>query len=120
MNGLAPVSTKARPLASLLVGLACDVPGVDIAGVAIDSRRVQPGSLFLAYRGTQSHGLDHVDAAVAAGAVAVAWDDAQPPMLNVPSVRVEALASRASRIASSVSSVAVVMFVGRTYYKDKN
>ncbi|WP_348766346.1 UDP-N-acetylmuramoyl-L-alanyl-D-glutamate--2,6-diaminopimelate ligase [uncultured Salinisphaera sp.] len=99
MNGLAPVSTKARPLASLLDGLACDVPGVDIAGVAIDSRRVQPGSLFLAYRGTQSHGLDHVDAAVAAGAVAVAWDDAQPPMLNVPSVRVEALASRASRIA---------------------
>ena len=43
MNGLAPVSTKARPLASLLDGLACDVPGVDIAGVAIDSRRVQPG-----------------------------------------------------------------------------
>ncbi|MBS64656.1 MAG: UDP-N-acetylmuramoyl-L-alanyl-D-glutamate--2,6-diaminopimelate ligase [Salinisphaera sp.] len=99
MTGLASVQTAARPLASLLQGLACDVPGVDIAGVAIDSRRVQPGALFLAYQGTRSHGLDHVDAAIAAGAAAVAWDDAQPPVLNVPSVRVEALAAQASRIA---------------------
>ncbi len=41
-----------------------------LTGVSIDSRRVTPGDLFVALPGEQSDGHDHVDAALAAGAVA--------------------------------------------------
>ncbi len=45
-----------------------------VSGLAMDSRLVEPGFLFLACRGTESHGLDFIDQAVRRGAVAVAWE----------------------------------------------
>jgi UDP-N-acetylmuramoyl-L-alanyl-D-glutamate--2,6-diaminopimelate ligase len=47
---------------------------VKIAGLSLDSRKVQPGDLFLAIAGTQAHGLEHARQAIALGAVAVAWE----------------------------------------------
>lgn len=99
MSALAPIQPARQSLASLLDGLAYDIPAVDIAGVAIDSRKVLADSLFLAYQGTRSHGLDHVDAAISAGAAAVAWDRARAPALDIANVHVDALAKHASRIA---------------------
>ena len=45
-----------------------------ISGLSMDSRLVEAGSLFLACRGTESHGLAHLEQALQRGAVAVAWE----------------------------------------------
>jgi UDP-N-acetylmuramoyl-L-alanyl-D-glutamate--2,6-diaminopimelate ligase len=42
-----------------------------VTGFAIDNRKVAPGTVFGAFRGTQANGEDFIPAAVAAGAVAV-------------------------------------------------
>ena len=47
----------------------------DIAGVDYDSRRVQPGWCFVAMKGESTDGNRYIDAALAAGAVAVVSDD---------------------------------------------
>ncbi|MGA7908403.1 MAG: UDP-N-acetylmuramoyl-L-alanyl-D-glutamate--2,6-diaminopimelate ligase [Candidatus Sulfotelmatobacter sp.] len=55
--------------------LACSGdPGV--SGVEYDSRRVKPGSVFVAMRGEASDGNRFIDAAIGAGAVAVVTDSA--------------------------------------------
>ena len=46
-------------------------PAVAVSGLASDSRRVQPGDVFVAYRGGSFDGHDFAAEAVAAGAVAV-------------------------------------------------
>ena len=46
-------------------------PQVRATGVAIDSRLVEPGDLFIAIRG----GVDHIEAATAAGAIAVVVEE---------------------------------------------
>ena len=43
----------------------------DITGVNIDSRKIKPGDLFIAIRGTQVDGHTFIDKAIANGAVAV-------------------------------------------------
>ncbi|HSS45746.1 MAG TPA: Mur ligase domain-containing protein, partial [Thermoanaerobaculia bacterium] len=59
-------------LASVL-GLSGDVAGGDVvlSGVAVDSRRVQPGDLFVAFPGARADGHDYAREAVARGARAV-------------------------------------------------
>lgn len=58
------------------IATACDGmlehadPDAVVRSVAIDSREIVPGSLFVALAGARSHGHDFVDTAVAAGAVA--------------------------------------------------
>src|ERR1700761_1267565 len=49
---------------------------VAVTGVEYDSRRVQPGSLFVAMRGESTDGNRYIDQAVARGAVAVVTDSA--------------------------------------------
>jgi murE/murF fusion protein len=49
-------------------------PGVSISDLTDDSRTVKPGSLFIARDGLQSDGRKYIDAAIAAGAVAVLSD----------------------------------------------
>jgi UDP-N-acetylmuramoyl-L-alanyl-D-glutamate--2,6-diaminopimelate ligase len=50
-----------------------DAPAADarVTGFAIDSRKVAPGTVFGAFRGTQVNGEDYIPAAIASGAVAV-------------------------------------------------
>ena len=50
-----------------------------ITGVQYDSRRVQPGDLFVAMRGESADGNRFLDAAIAQGAAAVVSDSTQPP-----------------------------------------
>lgn len=100
MSSLAPVQSTRRALPALLTGMVDDAPAIDVVGVAIDSRQVRRDSLFLAYQGTRTHGLGHVEDAIARGAGAVAWDGDTAPPLNVPDIHVPDLAARASAIAS--------------------
>jgi len=61
-------------LADLLerAGLAADGAGeVAVTGFAIDHRKVAPGTVFGAFKGTKFNGEDFIPAAVGAGAVAV-------------------------------------------------
>ncbi len=61
------------------------VPGIDgeagdqaVTGFAIDHRKIAPGNIFGAFRGAKFNGEDFIEAAVAAGAIAiVAHPDAQ-------------------------------------------
>jgi UDP-N-acetylmuramoyl-L-alanyl-D-glutamate--2,6-diaminopimelate ligase len=49
---------------------------VRVTGLEYDSRRVKPGSVFLAMRGESSDGNKFIDAAISAGAAAVVTDSA--------------------------------------------
>ncbi len=103
-------------LATLLHGfvspeLLQGLPDVDVASVTVDSRRVRPGSVFVAARGAtpQSRdGHDYVGAAIDQGAVAVIAERAGDapvgrPVIVVPDSR--ALGARlAEKLAGSPSS----------------
>ncbi|MDF0579567.1 UDP-N-acetylmuramoyl-L-alanyl-D-glutamate--2,6-diaminopimelate ligase [Bradyrhizobium yuanmingense] len=59
------------------------VAALEVSGVALDSRLVKPGDLFFALAGSKTDGARFVDAAIAAGAVAVVGDHA-PAACKVP------------------------------------
>ena len=46
-----------------------------VSGIASDSRLVQPGELFVAYRGFEADGHEYIEPALVNGAVAVVFDD---------------------------------------------
>jgi len=46
-------------------------PGIEVVTLESDSRKISPGSIFFAVRGTASDGHEFIDAAVSNGAVAV-------------------------------------------------
>ncbi len=46
----------------------------EIAGVAFDSRKIKPGFLFVASKGTQVDGHKFIDKAIAGGAIAIVCD----------------------------------------------
>lgn len=64
--------------------------GIEIRGVSTDSRTVCSGGLFMARKGTASHGMDHLREALDRGAAAVLTDrDPEGfPVLSVPVVLV--------------------------------
>ncbi|WP_242521684.1 UDP-N-acetylmuramoyl-L-alanyl-D-glutamate--2,6-diaminopimelate ligase [Motiliproteus sp. SC1-56] len=89
------------PLSELLPELHLSAPLASLAvqGMSNDSRRVQPGDLFLACQGARHDGAAFVNQAAAAGAVAVLCDrklaDPVLPLLVVPD-----LAERTAELAS--------------------
>lgn len=60
-----------KPLSELLIGLVENNVLINVSGVAIDSRLVNEGNLFMAYRGSVFDGVDYIDDAIKAGAVAI-------------------------------------------------
>ena len=73
-----------------------------LSGIEIDSRRVVPGSLFLALPGLQRDGRDYISNAVQAGAAAIAYESSDAfcvSGLSIPCVAVPGLASRLSALA---------------------
>jgi UDP-N-acetylmuramoyl-L-alanyl-D-glutamate--2,6-diaminopimelate ligase len=60
-------------LAELLAGIEVigEVPAIGIDGMALDSRRLKQGDLFIACAGYQRHGLEYIDDAIANGAEVV-------------------------------------------------
>ena len=78
---------------------------VDITGVNIDSRRIQPGHLFVAVRGTQVDGHSFIPKAIEQGAVAVLCEE-------VPAERSEGVTY--VKVASTEEAVGPVatMFYG--------
>ncbi|MCH9826923.1 MAG: UDP-N-acetylmuramoyl-L-alanyl-D-glutamate--2,6-diaminopimelate ligase [Gammaproteobacteria bacterium] len=91
------------PVRELAVLLGVAAPDCALTGLSLDSRRIAPGALFLACRGTRAHGLEYLDQALANGAAAVAWEPAPgvaAPTASVPTVAVPGLGAQVSAIAS--------------------
>lgn len=91
-------------LARLLAGIA-EAPPVEVSAVALDSRQVVPGAVFLACQGLTVHGLQYLHQALRLGATAVLWEPA--PGVSAPSVpagvtalAVPDLSRQAGRIAA--------------------
>ena len=74
---------------------------IEIQGLTLDSRQVKAGDLFLACAGRQHDGRRYIEQAVAAGAVAVAYepDGFSAPALAVPMLAVNGLHQQLSALA---------------------
>src|ERR1700743_420593 len=58
--------------------MAPQAEALAVTGLAVDSRAVKPGDLFFALAGARTDGARFIDAAIAAGAVAIAGE--HPPI----------------------------------------
>src|SRR5271165_2048380 len=78
----------------ILQGVAClrrSGPSAEVSGVEYDSRRIAPGSLFVAIRGETTDGNRYVKKAIDQGAVAVVTDSSiafDDLVLNYPQIAV--------------------------------
>lgn len=94
-----------QTLSGLLTGMV-EISAQDdrhVNGLALDSRRVRSGDLFVALAGTREHGMKYALQAVDRGAVAVLYEPAAGvviPLLKVPSIAVSQLGERLGFIAS--------------------
>ncbi len=86
-------------LSVLLQGVASisAVHDCEITSLTIDSREVTAGSLFIALKGAQQHGLDYAEAVVQQGAVAIIWESSdslqqkQIQDLTIPQIEIQNL-----------------------------
>lgn len=114
MSGSAP----GMNWSALLDGLARPEGEVSINDLCLDSRHVRPGALFVAVQGGSRHGAEFIDAALAAGAVAILHDGRSPvpaelavPALAVPQLE-QHLATLAQRLWPEVSALDLVAVTG--------
>lgn len=78
--------------------------GAAFTALTTDSRRVQPGTLFLACPGTRLDGRDFIAQAVAQGAAAVLWEAADfswNPAWRLPNLAVTGLRDQCGPIAAA-------------------
>lgn len=99
----APNVAGGAALSMLFEGWKVPVPPLQVTGLAMDSRHVAPGDLFLAVRGSTAHGLQHLEQAIGRGAVAIAWEPGSgipEPEVELPRFPVERLGMRVGEIAA--------------------
>ncbi|MFK4595266.1 UDP-N-acetylmuramoyl-tripeptide--D-alanyl-D-alanine ligase [Streptomyces pristinaespiralis] len=117
------IALSLAEIAAIVGGQSHDIPdpATPVTGpVVIDSRAVEPGSLFAAFRGERVDGHDYAEQAVAAGAAAVL---ATRP-LGVPAIVVDDVQSALGRLARFVVErlgtkvVALTGSAGKTSTKD--
>jgi UDP-N-acetylmuramoylalanyl-D-glutamate--2,6-diaminopimelate ligase (EC 6.3.2.13) len=104
-----------KSLASLLVGLGeyqlIGDPQLPIQALTYDSRRVRPGSLFVAIRGQHSDGHQFIEQAITQGAHAVVVDRRYWSGSHHPAVPVVVVAD--SRVALAPLAAAFYDYPGR-------
>ncbi|MGN9792761.1 UDP-N-acetylmuramoyl-tripeptide--D-alanyl-D-alanine ligase [Streptomyces sp. OZ13] len=117
------IALSLAEIAEIVGGQSHDIPdpATPVTGpVVIDSRAVEPGSLFAAFQGEKVDGHDYAEQAVAAGAAAVL---ATRP-LGVPAIVVDDVQSALGRLARRVVErlgtkvVALTGSAGKTSTKD--
>jgi UDP-N-acetylmuramoyl-L-alanyl-D-glutamate--2,6-diaminopimelate ligase len=77
---------KLRDLFSDDARMDSQAAALEVRGIAMDSRAVKSGDLFFALSGSKTDGARFIDAAIAAGAVAIAGDHPPPGERRVPFV----------------------------------
>ncbi|QIP86937.1 UDP-N-acetylmuramoyl-tripeptide--D-alanyl-D-alanine ligase [Streptomyces sp. Tu 2975] len=117
------IALSLAEIAEIVGGQSHDIPdpATPVTGpVVIDSRAVEPGSLFAAFQGERADGHDYAERAVAAGAAAVL---ATRPV-GVPAIVVDDVQSALGRLARHVVErlgtkvVALTGSAGKTSTKD--
>ena len=95
-----------KTLGDLLPGIAAPQAALPVMGLAIDSRRVRAGEIFLAYPGENADGRLFADQAVARGAIAIVAESApvsggmgECSDLPIPVIRIPQLREQVSHIA---------------------
>lgn len=99
--------------ADVLAAVGADAASVDAAtaqlpvtGIALDTRELRSGDIFLALRGASDHGLRFAAAAVERGALAILAEAPLPadaaPVRGVPVIEVADLRQHAGALAASV------------------
>lgn len=78
---------KLKEIAAFSNILSPEIADIAITGVTSDSRKVQPGYLFAALKGTKADGGQFIADAIARGAVAVITDDKYFDNLSVPQLK---------------------------------
>lgn len=82
------------------------IESLEIVGIALDSRELKPGDLFVALAGARNHGLEHVGQAMNNGAVAVLFDPVQggdklaEKVTNLPAFSVPDLGKLLGKLAA--------------------
>lgn len=102
MNPCNESQARKMSLVALVPGYA-GIPDIQVTGVALDSRQVKPGDVFIALRGTQVDGREYIDAAIVRGAAAVLADGEElgsETRSDVQVVNVPGLAARTGEIAA--------------------
>ncbi len=84
------------------VSIEAAVAGLQLAGLDIDSRSVEPGDAFLACPGTVSDGRDYINEAIANGASVVFYEAeaAELEEQSVPMIAVDSLAEKVSEVSA--------------------
>lgn len=82
---LRPQTVHPTPLSRVadLLGASGPARGVDVTGVTLNSRAVQPGDLYAALPGSNAHGAAYAAGAVSAGAVAVLTNPSGAALLDL-------------------------------------
>lgn len=101
----AAVQPSPQKLSALIGALGTVTADADrnITGLALDSRAVSSGSLFLAVYGHDQHGLKFLQQAIDAGAAAVAWEPCcrfPTAEAAIPAIEVENLGQVVGEIAA--------------------
>ncbi|EAR21841.1 UDP-N-acetylmuramoyl-L-alanyl-D-glutamate--2,6-diaminopimelate ligase [Nitrococcus mobilis] len=111
----APLARAAHRLRGLLEPLGIEADERPIHGVAVDSRAVRPGYLFMAVQGTLHHGGEFAAEALSQGAAAILW---QP----TPGFDDQALSARCAKQAVPCIAVhslhAQVGIIAARFYGD--
>ncbi|MCU1553119.1 MAG: UDP-N-acetylmuramoylalanyl-D-glutamate--2,6-diaminopimelate ligase [Arthrobacter sp.] len=112
-----PTAVAAVPLATIGQSFGVAVPGasgtVEVTGISLNSRSVQPGDLYVALPGATRHGADFVSEAVEAGASAVLTDDAGARLLALSNdISVPVLLAAEPR--SLVGRLSALIYQGQT------
>ncbi|MFE4836150.1 UDP-N-acetylmuramoyl-L-alanyl-D-glutamate--2,6-diaminopimelate ligase [Arthrobacter sp. NPDC056691] len=88
-SGFRPTAVAAVELGVIGQSVGVAVPGasesVQVTGISLDSRAVEPGDLYVALPGAARHGADFTRTAIESGAVAVVTDDAGGKLLALGS-----------------------------------
>lgn len=96
----APVSLRQILGEIPLTSSTGDWPDLSIAGVAIDSRKVVAGDLFVCLKGGSADGHAYIPQAIARGAVAIAGEEPSPG-LAVPYIRFDSSRAALSWLAAA-------------------
>ena len=89
-------------LKQLMAGLNIQAPEIALCDMQLDTRLLQPGSLFLALKGHATDGRMFMQQAEQKGAAAILFDNSDgfvPPELSIPCIPVPALAEKVSELA---------------------
>ena len=83
--------TRSSTELSRFLGLASEIPHFDFSGLTNSTKHLEAGDLFVALQGERSHGVEFIDQAISAGAVAVLTDAAGASRIagDIPVVQVE-------------------------------